>query len=554
MPTLTIDGQEIAVEAGTTIVQAAKRLGITIPVFCYHPGLSRPANCRMCLIEVEKWPKLVPGCYTDAGDGMVVSTTSDKVKETQRSVLEFILLNHPVDCPICDQAGECVLQEHYASYSLQPSRLFHRKVSKNKALPLGPRVMLDAERCILCTRCVRFCEEIPKSPDLIVEDRANTAEITTFPGRQLDNPYSLNVVDICPVGALTDRRFRFQKRVWFLDKHDSICAGCSRGCALRLDSADGRIERVVPRYNPSVNSYWLCDDGRDWMIERNRLAPAAARTGDDEGVAVADQIAQIANWWADDDGDDAEAPAIALSASVANEDVWAWAQLASAAGSQVFLLDRETGTGDDLLKMADRDCNRAGAQAILRAVVGEFGDAAAFEAAAESLDAVILVDGDVQLGDAGLTAVAELEAAAVLTDVASAASEAAEIVVPVAGFYRREGTVVNGQGYVQRIGRPLRGQAGQQSAAQVAAAVAEALDLDIGLADTSAATLFAAIAAAVPEFAGLKLADVGALGAGFGIEGSRPALAEVADGTPGWEPDNVHPTQERPFAIQRGCV
>ncbi len=554
MPTLTIDGQEITVEDGTTIVQAAKRLGITIPVFCYHPGLSRPANCRMCLIEVEKWPKLVPGCYTAAGDGMVVSTTSEKVVETQRSVLEFILLNHPVDCPICDQAGECVLQEHYATYSMQPSRLFHRKVSKNKALPLGPRVLLDSERCILCTRCVRFCDEVAGSPELIVEDRANTAEIATFPGRQLENPYSLNVVDICPVGALTDRRFRFQKRVWFLAKKDSVCTGCARGCALRLDSDKGQIERVVPRYNPSVNKYWLCDDGRDWMFERNRLSQATARAGDQEGVSMEDLVARLASWWPDDHEEGVEAPVIALSASLPNEDIWAWAKLAAVSATKVFLLNREPWQGDDVLKQADRDANRAGAEAILRVVLDEWGDAAAFEAAAESLDAVILVDGDVHLGDAAMEAVADLEAAAVLTDVDTAASEAAALVLPVTGPYQREATVVNSQGFVQRLGRLLPAAQAAVTAADVAAALATALEVGADLDATDAGSLFAAIAKSVPEFKGLTLAEIGGLGAPFGLDEARPTLPEMADGTESWEPDTVHPTHQRPFAIQRGSA
>jgi len=551
MPTLTIDGQEITVEDGTTIVQAAKRLGITIPVFCYHPGLSRPANCRMCLVEVEGWPKLVPGCYTGAGKDMAVSTTSDKVKETQRSVLEFILLNHPVDCPVCDQAGECVLQEHYATYSMQPSRLFHQKVSKNKALPLGPRVVLDSERCILCTRCVRFCDEVAGRPELVVEDRANTAEIATFPGRQLENPYSLNVVDICPVGALTDRRFRFQKRVWFLAKKDSICTGCARGCALRVDSDKGQIERVVPRYNPAVNTYWLCDDGRDWMLEHNRLSAATARSGEDEGVALDAQVADIANWWADDDAEGAEGPAIGLSASLANEDIWAWAQLAKASQSKVYLLDREGWQGDDVLKVADRDANRKGAEAILKAVLDEWGDPATFEAVAESLDAVILVDGDVALGDAAMEAISDLEAAAVITDVDTAASEAAALVVPVAGPYRREATVVNSQGFVQRLGRPL-GPSKLPTPADMAGKLAAAVELDAGLDKTDPITLFAAIAKAVPEFKGLQLPAIGSVGAPFGEGEARPTLPEVGSDT--WEPDTVHPTHQRPFAIQRGCV
>ncbi len=217
MPTLTIDGQEVTVDRGTTILQAAQKLGIDIPTFCYHPGLSAPANCRMCLCEFSvrgrPGPKPQPACYVTVSDDMEVVTDSDHLRKTRKSVLEFILLNHPVDCPVCDQAGECVLQDHYFKYSTEPSRLTHKKVHKAKVKRLGPDVVLDAERCILCTRCVRFCDEVVGESQLDVVNRGEHSEITTFPGQQLDNPYAGNVVDICPVGALTSVDFRFRTRV-----------------------------------------------------------------------------------------------------------------------------------------------------------------------------------------------------------------------------------------------------------------------------------------------------------------------------------------------------
>src|SRR5438552_1032123 len=203
MPTLEIDGQRIEVPDGLTVIQAAERLGIEIPHYCWHPGLSIAGNCRMCLVEIEKNPKLQIACNTRVADGMVVRTTSDKTKAAQRAVLEFLLINHPIDCPVCDQAGECKLQEYYMDYDRQRSRVpLPAKVRKKKAIPIGPLVMLDQERCILCARCTRFLDEVTHTSELAIYERGDHCEIELAPGRVLDNPYSGNVVDICPVGAV----------------------------------------------------------------------------------------------------------------------------------------------------------------------------------------------------------------------------------------------------------------------------------------------------------------------------------------------------------------
>ena len=240
MPSLKINGKKVKVEQGTTVIQAAESLGIEIPHFCYHPGLSRPASCRMCLVEIEKAPKLQPACYTQCGEGMVIKTESDEVKRARKAVLEFILLSHPIDCPICDQAGECKLQDHYFRYSAQNSRVQTNKVNKAKAFPVGPEVVLDAERCVLCTRCVRFCGEVTKTHELTTVERSDMTEIRTFPGRELDNDYSLCVVDLCPVGALTNRNFRFKARVWWMDTEASVCTGLCTGLFYPCRSFQGR--------------------------------------------------------------------------------------------------------------------------------------------------------------------------------------------------------------------------------------------------------------------------------------------------------------------------
>src|SRR5215831_12171134 len=281
MPTLSIDGRTVSVADGTTVIQAAEQLGIFVPRYCYHPGLSIAGNCRICLVEVEKLPKLQIACNTPVTEGMVVRTKSVKAEEGRRAVLEFLLANHPLDCPVCDQSGECDLQNFYLNFGLYSPRFRERKVKKRKAIPLGPHVILDQERCILCSRCVRFTDEITKTGEFGIFNRGDHAELGLYPGSELNNRYSANVIDICPVGALTERDFRFKARVWYLSSAPTVCNGCSQGCNIDLHYLpdrphlnDGkRVVRVKPRYNPDVNHWWLCDEGRygfGW-IDHGRL-------------------------------------------------------------------------------------------------------------------------------------------------------------------------------------------------------------------------------------------------------------------------------------------
>jgi NADH-quinone oxidoreductase subunit G len=303
---LTIDDQNIQVPKGTLLIEAAKALGIQIPHYCYHPGLSVVGSCRMCLVEIEKAPKLQPSCATGAAEGMVVRTRTPETLRNRRSVLEFLLLNHPLDCPVCDQAGECELQNYYMEHGLYDARFNENKTKRKKATPIGPRIILDQERCILCTRCIRFTREISKTAELGVIDRGHRSAIDVYPGFELDNPYSGNVADICPVGALTDRDFRFKCRVWFLASAPSICPGCSRGCNVEVHFNkrfnpryhDQRVHRLKPRYNPEVNGFWICDEGRyayHSIDAANRLnAPLIKRDGTYQRVTWEEAIRETA--------------------------------------------------------------------------------------------------------------------------------------------------------------------------------------------------------------------------------------------------------------------
>jgi NADH-quinone oxidoreductase subunit G len=262
MPTFQLDGKQIEFTQGQTIIEAAKAAGIEIPHFCWHPSLSVAGNCRICLVEVEKAPKGLIACATQAAEGMVVYTNSPKAVHMRNAVMEFLLINHPLDCPICDEAGECKLQDYAYKYSIGKSRFDEVKNAKDKRVELGPNVMFDQERCISCSRCIRYCDEIVGDPQLTFVSRGEDVTIETFPGKQLDNPYSMNVIELCPVGALTSRDFRFKARVWDMSDTDSICAGCARGCNDKIWVRDNQIMRLIPRENMDVNQYWMCDYGR----------------------------------------------------------------------------------------------------------------------------------------------------------------------------------------------------------------------------------------------------------------------------------------------------
>ena len=263
MPKIKINGKEVEVPQGSTIIQAFKAAGIDICHYCWHPGLSVAGVCRLCMVQVEGMPKLQIACNTEVKDGMVVNNNSEAVKDTVKWGLDFHLINHPLDCPICDQAGECGLQDQYMQFGKYDPEMAEAKVKKHKVVDLGPTVVLDSERCILCSRCVRFTDEVSKTHELGIFNRGDRSEIGTVQGKPLDNNYSLNTVDICPVGALTSKDFRFRQRVWYLKEVDSICPGCSTGCNVKVHYNEEGVWRVKPRENKEVNGYWMCDVGRD---------------------------------------------------------------------------------------------------------------------------------------------------------------------------------------------------------------------------------------------------------------------------------------------------
>jgi NADH-quinone oxidoreductase subunit G len=298
MPTinLTIDGQAVSVEAGTSILNAAKSLSKEVPHYCYHPGLTTAGNCRMCLVQVEKMPKPVTSCNTPVSEGMIVHTDTPEVKNMQKSIMEFLLINHPLDCPTCDQAGECRLQDYYMKFDKVPSRFQEEKVHKDKMVDLGAGIMLDEERCIVCTRCVRFCDEIAKTPELYMQHRGDHSMVATFPGKPMSNPYAGCTADVCPVGALTTKDFRYKKRVWFLKSAKSVCPGCSRGCNIEIHHADEKVFRLKPRHNPEVNNYWMCDAGRydyKFINEARRLKSAWREKGQLVSGSTAQALAAL---------------------------------------------------------------------------------------------------------------------------------------------------------------------------------------------------------------------------------------------------------------------
>jgi NADH-quinone oxidoreductase subunit G len=276
MPKITVDGKTIEAKDRQMILQACNDAGIALPQYCYHPGLSIPASCRICLVEVEGLPKLVPSCQTPVRDGMVVHSTSSKAIANQKQVMEYLLINHPLDCPVCDQAGECYLQDYSYQYGRSQSRFEEDKVKKPKK-DVGLNVLLYNDRCIMCTRCVRFTREISGTSELMVEGRGHKEEIDIFPGRPLDNKLSGNVVDLCPVGALLDKDFLFKQRVWLLKRCPSISPVDSGGENIYLEYNEGIIYRVKPRFNPDVNQWWISDDTRysyKAVHDANRLKTA----------------------------------------------------------------------------------------------------------------------------------------------------------------------------------------------------------------------------------------------------------------------------------------
>ena len=485
MPKVTIDGRVIEVEPGTTIIRAAQQIGISIPFYCWHPRLSVAANCRMCLVEVEKAPKLLPSCEVVIRDGMVVHTKSQKVIEARESVMEFLLINHPIDCPICDQAGECKLQDYYMLYDQSGTRFDETKVKKNKTVVLGDAVVLDEERCINCTRCVRFMDEIAKNPQLGQFDRGDRAIIGVFPGAKLDDPYSGNVVDICPVGALTNRDFRFKKRAWFLKHTDSVCPGCARGCSTRVDHEGNVVYRLKPRDNEYVNQGWMCDEGRltyKCIHDPERQITEPYERIDGELVKIGWNRARqllaekLGSFIGDSDG----TLGLALSAQITTEGATAFVELAE----QVLQVDTYAiiagpdGAQDNFLRVRDANPNRAGCELVLEAYsIYDEGPQALLRAMEDgTVKTLVMVGTDFpDPGEKWLGALDKADCVLAFASNWDDTAKKADLIIPMATYAEQDGTFVNVNGRMQRVNRALDPIDGRKGTVEAAAMTAAAL-------------------------------------------------------------------------------
>jgi len=524
MPKLTIDGREIEVAPGTTVLQAALSQGREVPHYCYHPGLSIAGNCRMCLVEVEKAPKLVIACATPVADGMVVNTRNERVKAAQASIMEFLLINHPLDCTICDQAGECRLQEYAVEYGTGKSRYEDPKVLFSKAVEIGDRVMLDQERCIQCSRCTRFCEEVTGTGELAFFQRGERTMIGAYPGRPLNNPYSANVVDICPVGALTLREFRFQSRVWYLKNTPSICAGCARGCNVMVSVGkqqelmtttgqfDDRIKRVVPRVNEAVNGHWMCDEGR--LSYRRELAAGRVATAQAPAGSELDwhEATRQAAGWLKTAALAGRAAAI-FSTRLVSETYFAWHKLFTGLGRvRIGVHGILRGEDDNLLIRADKGANSRGAEWIL----GQTEDSQAIlEAAGRGEIDTLLVFGDA-LDPEDTRAIDEgtrgkVEHLIYVGPFLDATARAASLLLPAAAWSETAGSLVNFEGRVQWIRRCHRPRGEGRPGWRIAADLAQHAAVE--LPDwSSTADVLQSLADSVEPFRGMTESRLGLLG------------------------------------------
>jgi NADH-quinone oxidoreductase subunit G len=459
MPNINIDGNTIEFKTGQTIIEAARDNRIEIPHFCWHPKLSVSGNCRICLVEVEKMPKLVIACSTLASEGMNVYTKSEKVIAAQNAVMEFLLINHPLDCPICDEAGECKLQDYAYKYSVGESRFVEEKVHKDKRVALGPRVMFDGERCISCSRCIRFCDEIAKDPELTFVKRGDKVTIVTYPGEELDNPYSLNVVDICPVGALTSRDFRFKARVWDMSSTNSVCVGCSRGCNIEIWVRNNEILRLTPRNNENVNSYWMCDYGRlntfKFVNSESRIdSPQIRKDGQLIQIgwegAINEAVSKLKLF-------SKEQIAVIGSPYATCEDNFIIAKLARTVLQTAhldFIRHIDPAFADDILRTEDLTPNSLGAEltGVQPSKSGLDINGILNAIKEKKIKALYLIEDDiVEAYPEFENAIAGLELFIVHSSNHNKSTALADLIFPVASFAEKNGTFVNVDGIVQRI-------------------------------------------------------------------------------------------------------
>ncbi len=460
MPKIFIDGQALEVASGLTILRAAEEAGIQIPHFCYHPAFAPEGSCRMCLVEIEGVPKLELACSTLVKEGMKILTTSQKVVEARGGVLEFLLAEHPLDCPICDKAGECKLQDYFEEYGLFQSQFNETKEKREKIFSLGKNLVLDRERCILCTRCVRFLNEISKTEEAGILHRGIHSEVGIFQTEFVDNNYAGNLAEICPVGAITDLDFRFKTRSWFLEKKESICPLCSRGCNIFVDSHPGfprvprsrRVYRIRARKNPEVNSYWICDFGRYRyadLDEGRQEALIWKKEGRDSALSwtqavqlLSDKLRSIVSL------QKVSHLGVVLHTNLTNEELFLAKRLfqMDIGVQKIFLADPPAGQTDGFLLTADRTANRRGWK--------EIG------LAAETADLARLAEMDFLLifgnylassfGSADLkTSLDKVETKVLLASHKSPLDTMVDFIVPVPVSTEKHGSLTNLDGRVQ---------------------------------------------------------------------------------------------------------
>jgi len=477
--TVNIDGKDVAVPKGTNVIEAAAKVGVDVPHYCYHPKLTVVGNCRMCLVEMGlpavdpatktpvmdpatgkqkiNWmPRPVIGCATNASPGLHIRTTTQLVKDCREGVMEFLLVNHPLDCPICDQAGECKLQEQATGYGRGYSRYVEDKNVKPKRTVLGPRVTLDDERCILCSRCIRFSKEVAKDDVLGFIDRGSTSTLTCFPGKQLENNYSLNTVDICPVGALTSTDFRFKMRVWFLKQTNSIDTETSVGANTVVWSREGQIYRITPRQNDEVNDTWMADSGRilyKQVKAEDRLTHTSAAK---QSASLAEAITKASELIK------ANAGAVRLVASGKNtvEEQFLIKHLADSLATKTSLVSR-VGAGDNILVSKDHNPNVRGA--LLTGLISELPTAQLTTLSSEidsgKVKVVISFSEDLTAAGISESQLSKVQVIYIGTH-HNKTSGLAAIVIPSLTVFEKSGTFINQQFRIQKFVAAVPGPSG----------------------------------------------------------------------------------------------
>lgn len=523
MPRLTINGTEVEVPEGTLLIEACALVTEKPPHFCYHPGLKPDGNCRMCMVKVEGMRGVTTSCTMPAAEGMVVSTEDPDVVAARKGVMEFLLIHHPLDCPVCDKAGECTLQDNSFEHGPGHSRYVEPKQVRPKR-SLGEHIALWPERCIRCSRCIRFLNDITGTGELGFIERGDHTDLDIFPGRPIDNPLSLNIVDICPVGALISRDFLFQARVWNMRKTDSVCAVCSRGCNVELQSYEGKITRIVPRHNKAVNGWWMCDHGRlshayftdparPKQVRRREEARTFAVSAAEGAKALAAAVtaARAAH------GN--EATAMLVTPWATNEELWLAGRYArEVLGSSRLLAlaapDGEAWSAPAGFKIAaDKNPNRAG----LEAVLGLRPDRDAVKALAGDIEAgkikLLVVLGGIPTAaypdELGIVA-GKLDFLAVLDVAHSDLLEKAHLVLPGATYAEKNGSFVNEDGRVQRLRPALTPPFPGGDLGLLDVLLRAAGDTPPG--GGTAAGVFADLAAATDAFRGLGFQDLGESG------------------------------------------